>query len=120
MYVEACLEADVSLLQQHTIRRTPTLQGLRPLCIAQKSTDVRSVSLPLHYHPFQLAFVLSAKYARLSAVGRNSHCILLLTCFARRRAGPGGGAGGVLLGILDGGVQPDSLNPDLISDQKKF
>ena len=34
------LEADVSLLREHTLRRTPTLQGLRPLRIALKSTDV--------------------------------------------------------------------------------
>lgn len=34
------LETDVSLLREHTLRRTPTLQGLRPLRIALKSTDV--------------------------------------------------------------------------------
>ena len=31
---------------------------------------------------------------------------------------PRGGGGGVLLGILGGGVQPCSPNPDPISDQK--
>ena len=46
------LEADVSLLQEHTLRRTPTLQGLRPLRIAQKSTDVRSVCLLCNIIPF--------------------------------------------------------------------
>ena len=34
------------------------------------------------------------------------------------REGGGGGEGGVTLGILGGGVPPDSPNPDPISDQK--
>ena len=40
-----------------------------------------------------------------------------LVCTKKGRP-PGGG--GLLLGILDGGVPPDSLNPDPISDQKNF
>ena len=40
------------------------------------------------------------------------------SCFFGALSGGGGGRGGALLGILDGGVPPSSPNPDPISDQK--
>ena len=72
-------------------------------------------------------FAISSLSARVRSLGKICATFSRLREFAlhfptnlvcTKKGRPRGG--GVLLGILDGGVPPDSLNPDPISDQKNF
>ena len=74
-------------------------------------------------------FAISSLSARVRSLGKIYATFSRLREFAlhfptnlvcTKKGRPPGGGGGLLLGILDGGVPSDSLNPDPISDQKNF